>query len=121
MAAATNATVQQASEYFNGCLHTESWDTADDSTKTKALAQAQRQLEPYRNQVNSTRLLYAVCEQALWLLLGDKRGELQQAGVQGFSVGNMSEQFNTKGRDPAIAPQAWAYLRGSGVKVGQLR
>jgi hypothetical protein len=115
------ATVAQANAYFSERLNTEVWDAADDPTKTKALAQAERQLEPYRNRVDGTRFLYAVYEQALWFLQGDKRAELQQAGVQGFSIGSASEQFDTKGRDPNIAPQAWVYLRDGGVKVGQLR
>lgn len=114
-------TVAQANTYFNQRLHTEVWDAADDSTKTKVLAQAERQLESYRARVDGTRFIYAVCEQALWLLQGDKRAELQQAGVQGFSVGSMSEQFDMRGRPADIAPQAWAYLRGTGVKAGRLR
>ena len=115
-------TIAQANEYFVRRLNTDAWDAADEATKTKALAQAERQLDPYRSRISSsTRFFYAVCEQALWLLQGDTRAELQQAGVHGFSVGNMSEQFNTKGRPSSIAPQAWAYLRGSGVKAGQIK
>lgn len=115
-------TIAQATEYFTERMHTDAWDAANDSNKTKALVQAQRQLESYRCRVNSSAgYSYAVYEQALWLLQGDKRAELQQAGVQGFSVGSMSERFNTKGRDPNIAPQAWAMLRGTGVKAGHLR
>lgn len=114
-------TLQQANTYFNQRLNTEAWDAASDTDRTKALAQAERTLEPYHARANNTRFLYAVCEQALWLLQGDKRGELQQAGVQGFSVGSMSEQFDMKGRPADIAPGAWAFLRGSGVKVGQVR
>lgn len=113
--------LQQANEYFAEHLNADAWNGANEVTKLKALAQAQKQLEPYRNRVKSTRFFYAVCEQALWLLQGDKRTELQQAGVQSFSVGSMSEQFDTKGRPSHIAPQAWAYLRGSGVKAGQIK
>lgn len=116
-------TLAGANTYFVQRLNTEAWDTANETTKTKALAQAERQLESYRARVSGSgsRFLYAVYEQALWLLRGDERADLQQAGVQGFSVGGVSEQFNTKGRDPNIAPHAWAYLRGSGVKAGHLR
>ena len=113
--------IHLANEYFSESLNADAWDNASDISKPKALAQAQKQLEPYRNRVSNTRFFYAVCEQALWLLQGDKRAELQQAGVQGFSVGNMAEQFDIKGRPPHIAPQAWAYLRGSGVKAGQIK
>ncbi len=117
-----SVSIQDASEYFAERLNTDAWDAANDSTKTKALAQAEKHLESYRYRVNSsTRFFYAVCEQALWLLRGDKRSELQQAGVQGFGIGSTSEQFNLRGRDPAIAPQTWIYLRGTGVKAGQIR
>lgn len=113
--------LQEANAYFDKRLNTEAWENADDSTKTKALAQAEKQLEPYRGRVDVNRFLYAVCEQALWLLQGDRRAELQQAGVQGFSAGSMSEQFNTKGRPADIAPGGWSYLRGTGIKAGHLR
>jgi hypothetical protein len=113
--------LQKAAEYFASRLEADIWDSAGDSSKSKALAQAERQLEPYRNRANSTQFFYAVFEQALWLLQGDKRAELQQAGVMGFSVGNISEQFDTKGRRSHIAPGAWIYLQGSGVKAGQIK
>ena len=118
MATVTQA---QAIEYFAGVLHAGSWHTAGSATRQKALAQAERQLEAYRSRVDSTRFVYAVCEQVLWLIKGDSRADLQQAGVQGFTVNSMSEQFNTKGRPPTIAPQAWHYLVGVGVKVGTIR
>jgi len=114
-------TLQKAEEYFASRLEVDAWDSASDSSKHKALAQAEKQLESYRSRVSDTRFFYAVCEQALWLLQGDKRAELQQAGVMGFSVGNISEQFDTKGRRLHIAPGAWIYLQGSGVKVGQIK
>ena len=113
--------IQMANEYFSESLNADAWDNASDISKSKALVQAERQLQLYRNRVKSTQFFYAVCEQALWLLRGDKRAELQQAGVQGFSVGNMAEQFNTRGRPSHVAPQAWAHLRGSGVKAGQIK
>lgn len=115
------ATLTEANTYFAERLNTVAWDEANDATKTKAIAQAQKNIEPYQHRADSTRLFYAVCEQALWLLQGDKRADLQQAGVQGFTVNSMSEQFNTKGRPPTIAPQAWHYLVGVGVKVGTIR
>lgn len=111
--------LQRANEYFAERLDVSAWNDQNDDTQRKALAQARRQLGQYRSRVNSTRFFYALCEQALWLLQGDKRSELQQAGVQGFSMGSMSEQFNTRGRPAYIAPQAWAYLNG-GTKTGQL-
>ena len=114
-------TLQKAEEYFASRLEVDAWGSAGDSSKHKALAQAEKQLESYRSRVSDTRFFYAVCEQALWLLQGDKRAELQQAGVMGFSVGYISEQFDTKGRRLYIAPGAWIYLQGSGVKAGQIK
>ena len=117
----TTVTVAQANQYFTSHLSNLAWSSESDTRKTSALTQAEIQLEPYRSRVESTRFLYAVCEQAFWLLKGDRRAELQQAGVQGFSVGNLSEQFNTKGRPVTIAPQAWAFLASGGVKAGMIR
>lgn len=113
-------TVAGANTYFAGRLNTSAWDNASDIDRQKALSQAERQLEPYRGRTDGIRFSYAVYEQALWLLQNDQRAELQQAGVKGLSLGSMSEQFDTAGRDPTIAPQAWAYLRGSRVKAGQV-
>lgn len=110
-----------ADDYFSTRLHAEAWDSADEPTRAKALAQAERQLEPHRDRADTTRFSYAVYEQALFLLQGDERSELQQAGVVSMSVGKLSETYKDTGRDPAIAPQAWAYLRGSSVKGGGLR
>lgn len=110
---------QKADEYFAG--RTGAWADAGDTEKLQALIHADRQLTSYKSKIDRTTFFCAVCEQALWLLQDDKRGELQRAGVQSFSVGNMSEQFDTKGRPSYIAPQAWAYLRGSGVKAGQIK
>lgn len=114
------ATLQGAEAYFVGRLRAEAWYSAGAGDKQAALTQARRQLEPYRDRVDGTRFSYAVYEQALWLLQNDQRAQLQQAGVKGFGLGSMSEQFDTAGRDPTIAPQAWAYLRGPQVKAGQI-
>lgn len=114
-------TMQQAIEYFAGVLHAKAWGAAGGHTQQIAIAQASRQLEAYRSRIDNSGFVCAVCEQALWLIKGDSRADLQQAGVQGFTVNSMSEQFNTKGRPPTIAPQAWHYLVGAGVKVGMIR
>jgi GH15 family glucan-1,4-alpha-glucosidase len=111
--------LQKANEYFAGRLDTTAWNDQNDDTRHKALAQAKNQLSQYRSRVNYTQFSNAVCEQALWLLQGDKRSELQQAGVQAVSVGSVSEQFDTRGRPLYVAPQAWVYL--GGTKLGQLR
>jgi hypothetical protein len=98
-------------QYFSQRLYTEAWDNAPDVDRKKAEAQAQRELEPYRGKTNPVRFSYAVAEQALWLLEGNTRSKLQQAGVKNASISGVSESFNLRGRPPNIAPQAWAYLK----------
>lgn len=109
-----------ADQYFSSRIHSEAWDSASEADKARALAQAVRQLEPHKDRVDTTRFSYAVFEQALWLLQGDERSELQQAGVVSMSIGSLSETYGNKGRDPIMAPQAWAYIRGPVVKTGGL-
>ena len=110
---------QKADEYFAG--RTGAWADAGDTEKLQALIHADRQLTSYKSKVDRTTFFCAVCEQALWLLQDDKRGELQRAGVKAFSAGDISEQFDVSGRPLSIAPQAWAFIRGSGVKGGLLK
>ncbi len=113
-------TLAQVDAYFTTHPKSATWIGFSTDSRSKAVAQAVRILEPFQDVAVDSTLLYAVSEQSLWLLQADARAELQQAGVQGFSLGNMSEQFNSRGRPSHIAPMAWAYLRGgTGVKVGQ--
>jgi hypothetical protein len=98
-------------QYFAQRLYAEAWDNATDLEKRKAEAQAKRELEPYRGKTNPVRFSYAVAEQALWLLEGNTRSKLQQAGVENASAGGVNESFNLRGRPPDIAPKAWAYLQ----------
>jgi hypothetical protein len=113
--------LEQASAYFAARINSDIWDAASEANKTKALATAEIQLELYRDRVDTTRFYYAIHEQAIWLLQGDARAGLQQAGVKSMSLSKMSEDYNLHGRDPAIAPQAWAFLRGPTLKAGGLR
>ncbi|OPX89983.1 MAG: hypothetical protein A4E53_01198 [Pelotomaculum sp. PtaB.Bin104] len=112
--------IASANLYFTERLNTTAWDNASDANKLKALSQAERELEFYKDRVDMTRFYYAVYEQVLWLLTGDTRSELQQAGVTAVSIGSTSEQYNP-GHDVLIAPRAWFYLRGPFVKTGGLR
>jgi hypothetical protein len=109
-----------ANEYFSTRLNSAVWDAASDTDKTKALTTAENQLADYEDMVESTRFNKAVCEQAIWLLAGDKRAELQKSGVASSSIGSLSETYNLR-HDPTIASQAWAFLRGPGLKAGGLR
>lgn len=111
-----------ADEYFNNHIHSEVWYGVSKPKRTAVLVQAGLQLETYRRRTTASRFCYAVCEQALWLLQSreDTRAALQQAGVTSFSLGNLSEQYNVKGRPTFIAPAAWSFLEKQGVKVGRL-
>ncbi len=112
-----------ANEYFSQHLDAVTWSDAGNIKQQAALAQAERSLDPYRKRTIRARFEYAIFEQALWLLQSKSgtRAELQQAGVTSFSLGNMTEHYDTKGRPAFIAPTAWFLLEKSGTKVGQLK
>jgi len=109
-----------ADKYFQTRINSQAWDNASQSDKEKALTTSARMLESYRCKVDTTRFYYAIYEQAIWLLSGDSRAELQQAGVQSMGFGDLSESYQLQGRDPSIAPQAWTFLRGPSLKAGGL-
>ena len=105
--------IEYADEYFEGRLHAEVWEQADESTKDKALKQAtkiiDRQLLRGRKTNPEQELAFprhpdteiptavkeACCEEALAILErgNSQRRRLQQEGVQSFSLGNMSETY----------------------------
>lgn len=109
-------------EYFSQHVKYETWHSFSVDMRLRAVAQAERELAMYKGSLDSTIFGYAVAEQALWLLQADKRGDLQQMGVAGFTSGTISERFDTKGRPSYIAPKAWAFIRGgsAGLRGGQL-
>ena len=111
----------RANAYFASRLNSETWDSATDANKVKALNTAELQMDFYKTRIDSTSFCYAVYEQAIWLLAGDSRAELQQAGVQSMSLGSLSETYRETNRDLSIAPKAWMFLRGPFVKTGGLR
>ena len=130
-------TVEEADSYFANTLQFEDWNKFDTSAKEKALITATRQidrlpfssrkLELYQNlefpRVDSAlpftdgipqAVVYAVCEQAFFLLSGgSKRQELQQQGVKSYSLGDLSETFseNLTDAQKTICPEALSYLR----------
>jgi elongation factor P hydroxylase len=106
--------------YFATRLGSQAWDAASDTDKAKALVTAERQLQAYEDRTDRATFTNAVYEQALWLLSGDNRAELQQAGVVSATLGSLSETYQLR-RDPTVAPQAWAFLRGRSLKAGGLR
>ena len=111
----------QADEYFTEHLSDDIWFSFSTRNRRNALLQADRTLTPYKTQMPFRQRSYAIYEQALWLLRGDKRTELQRAGVQSFSIGNISEHFNTNARPADICPFAWSVIKGSGVRTGRLK
>lgn len=111
-----------ATTYMLTRLNTAAWDNASQTDREKALAMAERTLADYQYRVEAERYNNALCEQALWLLQGDVRAELQQAGVTYAMIGGRTTEMYSSRRDPTIAPQAWALLRGpGGPKSGGVR
>ena len=92
-------TIQQATEYFTTRLNTGAWDATDNLTKTKALAQAERDIATVQMAKNPPVdvLLAAVCEQALFLLnktaADIERTRIQQTGVKFRWVGDAREDY----------------------------
>jgi hypothetical protein len=106
-----------AKQYFSNRLNSQAWDNASEEDKQKAISTANMQLDSFRFKVDNTRFNYAIYEQAIWLLQGDKRAELQQSGVTSMTMSKLSESYSAR-QDPFIAPQAWYYLRGPSIKSG---
>lgn len=130
-------TVEEADAYFANTLQSEEWNKYDISTKEKALITATRQIDrlPFSSKkLNSYQnlefprvstnlaftndipdaVIYATCEQALFLLKGgSKRQELQKQGVKSYSLGDLSETFadNLSEAQKTICPEALSYLR----------
>ncbi len=130
-------TVEEADSYFYNTLQSEEWNKYDTSTKARALITATRQIDrlPFAGRkldINQSlefprtttniaftdgipnEIIYATCEQALFLLKGgSKRQELQQQGVKSYSLGDLSETFtdNLSEAQKTICPEALSYLR----------
>lgn len=125
-------TVEEADSYFDSTLKSEEWNKYDTSTKARALITATKQIDrlPFQGRkldINQflefprtttngipNEIIYATCEQALFLLKGgSKRQELQQQGVKSYSLGDLSETFadNLSDAQKTICPEALSYLR----------
>ena len=122
---------EEASTYFNGRLHAESWGQADDSTKEKALKQATREIDrqPLKGRKTETSQTLAFprypdsevpvavkdacCEEVLAILESgnSQRRKLQKEGVQSFSLGNMSETFAAGAGKGLLSQEAKELLR----------
>ena len=110
-------TVAEADTYFQARLHSDAWTSATPEDKDTALQMATRAVDRQRfsgSKSNLTRVLafprrylsvvqtqvptavaMATCEEALALLGrgNSDRRKLQQEGVIGFKIGNLSEQY----------------------------
>jgi len=123
-----------ADDYMANRLYVSAWDGAGQQTCEKALMMATRRIDGLilsgRKAVNTQPLQFprvydgrcaltsevpqsvmdAVCEEALAILAsgenGDARQKLQAAGVQGFSMGSLSETFKTGGACELQSPEA---------------
>ena len=122
--------ITEANAYFATRINSDTWDTATDANKTKALATAERQLESFKSRVDSTRFYYAIYEQALFLLqltaYDLDRQKAQALGIVGGSVGSANEYSSAEivGRKMGgitICPDALSHLRGPGIKAGGMR
>ncbi len=109
----TYCTTTEAATYFSGRLHADSWVSANECDKTKALVMATRIID--RQPVKGVKAAYnqgnqfprypdkevpqavkdATCEEALALLErgNGQRRKLQAEGVTSFSVGGLSETY----------------------------
>lgn len=109
---AITVNVADANTYFNeNVLHSEPWDKANDTTKQKALNNAEIVL--YRefrdlydvNDPDNQIPVEAIYEQALWMLRQDDTIQKAEMGVTGISVSGISVQ--SKGVPVQyIAPEA---------------
>ncbi len=108
-------TIAEAQNYFNERLNTEAWDLATSENKTKALAQAERDI----NNVNLTAipgdvLIHAICEQAIFLLsLTPADMERRRAiaiGVKFRNVKDAREDYYSRSNISLLATEAEALL-----------
>lgn len=89
MATSLILTLNDAEEYFNTRLWTDAWDTANESTKLKALHTAFNRLNAEYNLVDipdtPSKQVHAICDMALFLLQSgeglERRAGLQAQGV----------------------------------------
>ena len=124
-------TIEYADEYFKNRLHAESWGETSEADKEKALRQAtktiDRQLLRGRKTNPEQELAFprhpdtevpeavkeACCEEALALLErgNSQRRKLQQEGVQGFTLGNLSETYAPGAGRELLSQEAKELLR----------
>jgi len=98
-----------AQQYFDTyVLHSEAWDEADDTMRTKALNQAERDLyEYFADDFDAeTNPLpdEAIYEQALWLLRIDDALQKAEMGVTNLTVEGIS--ISMASPPPKISPKA---------------
>jgi len=122
--------IATAEAYFETRLHSEAWEQASTSDKTKALATAEKQIGTLQLHELTPGAVRneAICEQAVWLLAASDYHRKLEAdlarGLVSRSVGSASEQYTPRaaGRLP-LAPMALALLDGwiQQYRIGDLR
>lgn len=117
-------TVEQADQYFQTHLETETWGAATPEQKAGALATAEAEIIslPLSPRANPERIQKAIFEQAVFRLKVDgKRENLQAQGVNSAGIAyGPQETYGTLVYGIALAPRAKAFLTGC-FAVGVIR
>ena len=117
-------TVEQADQYFQTHLETETWSAATPEQKAGALATAEAEIRslPLRPDADPERIQKAIHEQAVFRLQTDsKRENLQAQGVKSAGIAyGPQENYGVLTYGIALAPRAKAFLTGC-FAVGVIR
>jgi hypothetical protein len=117
-------TVEQADQYFQTHLETETWSAATPEQKAGALATAEAEIKslPLRPNADPERIQKAIFEQAVFRLKVDsKRENLQAQGVKSAGIAyGPQETYGTLVYGIVLAPRAKLFLTGC-FGVGVIR
>ena len=108
--------LEEANQYFATHLDKETWEAADELTKTALLTTAEAEISslPLRAAIDPERKNKAIFEQAIFRAkFGDKRENIQAHGVKSVSVnGGASESYAPLMFGVPLAPRAKLFLVG---------
>lgn len=120
-------TIEQASAYFATRLYSDVWDRAIGADKRKALSWASRIIEgsyvftdeAYTEDTWDPRILYAVYEEAIWLLTQDPTvlPEVFTKGIVSASAGGVSATFSKEHLLPLVCGSARALIGDLGTLI----
>lgn len=102
--------VKQVNEFINeNILHSEAWDTAEDSKKKKAVNQSTRTLKRYfPNEYADSIPVEHLAEQSLWILRIDDFISRAELGVTNVSIDGMT--VTVKAKDTSLCPFLLEYF-----------